>query len=176
LAASNDGFTVDTKQIKQYLGELNDELQAVNIKGEVCLYGGAVMCLVYDARPATKDVDAVFKPTSEMRQAISRVAERNSLPEHWLNDGVKGFLVPHRQRTFLDLSHLKVYVPEPDYLLAMKAIAARAESYDPEDVKLLIHLLGLKKPDEVFDVIEKYYPRQQIKPVTQYFIEELFEQ
>lgn len=167
---------MDTKQIKQYLDELNDELQAMNIKGEVCLYGGAVMCLAYNARPATKDVDAVFKPTSEMRQAIARVAERNSLPENWLNDGVKEFLVPHPQRTFLNLSHLKVYMPEPDYLLAMKAISARAESYDPEDVKLLIHLLGLKNPNEVFTIIEKYYPRQQIKPATQYFIEELFEQ
>ena len=67
-------------------------------------------------------------------------------------------------------------MPEPDYLLAMKAISARAESFDPEDVKLLIGLLELKKPGEVFAVIEKYYPRQQIKPATQYFIEELFEQ
>jgi hypothetical protein len=165
---------VDTKQIRQCLQELNDELQAINIKGEVCLYGGAVMCLVYDARPATKDVDAVFKPTTEIRQAIERVAERNDLPSDWLNDAVKGFLVPHPQRIFLDLSHLKVYVPEPDYLLAMKAISARAESFDPEDVKLLIQSLELKTPEEVFAVIEKYYPRQQIKPATQYFIEEMF--
>lgn len=167
---------MDVEQIKKYLGELDDELQAMNIKGEVCLYGGAVMCLVYDARPATKDVDAVFKPTTEMRQAIGRVAERNALRSDWLNDAVKGFLVPHQQTKFLDLPCLKVYVPEPDYLLAMKAISARAESYDPEDVKLLIELLRLKSPDEVFAVIEKYYPRQQIKPATQYFIEELFEQ
>lgn len=166
---------MDVNQIKKCLGELDDELQAMNIKGEVCLYGGAVMCLVYDARPATKDVDAVFKPTTEMRQAIERVAERNALRSDWLNDAVKGFLVPHQQRIFLDLPHLKVYVPEPDYLLAMKAISARAESYDPEDVKLLISLLKLKQPDEVFAVIEKYYPRQHIKPATQYFIEELFE-
>jgi hypothetical protein len=136
----------------------------MNIKGEVCLYGGAVMCLVYDARPATKDVDAVFKPTSEIRQAISRVAERNSLPKHWLNDGVKGFLVPHRQSIFLDLPHLKVYVPEPDYLLAMKAISARAESYDPEDVKLLIHLLGHRKPDQVFEIIKKYLDKKKKRP------------
>lgn len=167
---------MNVEEIKKYLGELNDELQAANIKGEVCLYGGAVMCLVYDARPATKDVDAIFKPTTEMRQAIERVAQRNALRSDWLNNAVKGFLVPHRQRLFLDLPHLKVYVPEPDYLLAMKAISARAESYDPEDVKLLINLLGLRKTDEVFAVIEKYYPRQQIKPATQYFIEELFEQ
>jgi hypothetical protein len=167
---------VNADEIKSYLKELNDELCAMSIKGEVCLYGGAVMCLVYDARPATKDVDAVFKPTTEIRQAVERVAERNNLPPDWLNDAVKGFLVTHPQIIFLDLPCLKVYVPEPDYLLAMKAIAARVESYDPEDVKLLIHLLGLKTPDEVFAVIEKYYPRRQIKPATTYFIEELFEQ
>jgi hypothetical protein len=167
---------VDTKQIRRCLEELNDELQATNIKGEVCLYGGAVMCLVYDARPATKDVDAVFKPTTEIRQAVERVAERNNLPSDWLNDAVKDFLVPHQQKVFFDLPNLKVYVPEPDYLLAMKAISARVESYDPEDVKLLIQELGLKNPEEVFALIEKYYPRQQIKPATQYFIEELFEQ
>ena len=166
---------MDAEQIRKCLRELGDELQAMNVKGEVCMYGGAVMCLVYDARPATKDVDAVFKPATEMREAIERVALRNRLPSDWLNDAVKGFLVPHPQKIFLDLSYLKVYVPEPDYLLAMKAISARAESFDPEDVELLIGLLGLKNPDEVFAIIERYYPRGQIKPATQYFIQELFE-
>jgi hypothetical protein len=167
---------VDAEQIGKCLRELGDELRAMNIKGEVCMYGGAVMCLVYDARPATKDVDAVFRPTAEMREAIERVAERNKLPSDWLNDAVKGFLVPHPQKVFLDLSHLKVYVPEPDYLLVMKVISARLDTFDPEDVKLRIGLLGLKSPDEVFAIIEKYYPRGQIKPATQFFIQELFEQ
>jgi hypothetical protein len=27
-----------------------------------------------------------------------------------------------------------------------------------------------------FAILEKYYPRQQIKPATQFFVEELFEQ
>jgi hypothetical protein len=166
---------VTADEIIKYLNELNSELCAVNVKGEICLYGGAVMCLVYDARPATKDVGAVFKPSAEMRQAVERVAKRNGLPFDWLNDGVKGFLVPHHQRILLDLSCLKIYVPEPDYLLAMKAISARAESYDKLDVKLLIELMELKAPDEVFAVVEKYYPQHQIKPATQYFIEELFE-
>ena len=103
------------------------------------------------------------------------MAERNGLPSDWLNDAVKGFLVPHQQKIFLDLPNLKVYVPEPDYLLARKAISARVESYDPEDVKLLIRTLGLKNPEEVFALLEKYYPRQQIKPATQYFIEEMLE-
>ena len=29
--------------------------------------------------------------------------------------------------------------------------------------------------NEVFSILEKYYPRRQIKPATQFFIEELFE-
>jgi hypothetical protein len=36
--------------------------------------------------------------------------------------------------------------------------------------------LDLKTADEVFAILEKYYPRQQIKPVTQFFVEGLFGQ
>lgn len=57
----------------------------------------------------------------------------------------------------------------------MKAISARSETFDPADVKTLIDFLGLKSPDQVFEIVEKYYPNQQIKPATQYFIEELFQ-
>jgi hypothetical protein len=165
---------VRAEEIKQYLSELNDELRAIEVKGEICLYGGAVMCVVYDARPATKDVDAVFRPVREMRRAAMRVAEAHSLNDDWLNDAVKGYVVPHPQRILFDFSNLKVFVPEPDYLLAMKTLAARADTSDRGDVELLIKLLGLKSADEVFDILEKYYPRQQIKPATQFFIEELF--
>lgn len=167
---------MDTAEIKQYLGELNDELRAIDVKGEICLYGGAVMCLVYDARPATKDVDAIFKPTRQIREAAGRVASAHNLKGDWLNDAVQGFVVPHPQRILFDFSNLKVYVPAPDYLLAMKALAARVDTEDVPDVKLLLNRLGLRQPEEVFAILEKYYPRQQIKPATQYFIEELFGQ
>ena len=164
------------EEITKYLTELNDELRLMDIKGEVSLYGGAVMCLVYDARPATKDVDAIFKPTSEMRQAIKRVAERNNLRDEWMNDAVKGYWVTHQERILFDFPNLTVFVPEPDYLLAMKAIAARSGTFDRDDVIKLIGMLGIKSADEVFDIVEKYYPKNQIKPGTQYFIEELFQE
>lgn len=164
------------EEIKQYLEEVSGELRTLNVKGEVCLYGGAVMCLVYHARPSTKDVDAIFRPAQEMRQAVERVAEAHHLRSDWLNDAVKGFVVPHRQRIFFDFPNLKVYIPEPDYLLAMKAIAARVDTSDKGDVELLIKLLGLTKAEEVFAILEHYYPRHQIKPATQFFIEELFAQ
>src|SRR5688572_6074508 len=130
------------EEITKYLSELNDELCSANIKGEITIYGGAVMCLVYDARPATKDVDAIFKPSSDIRALVHRIAERNNLPPDWLNDGLKGYLVSHPRRILFDLPNLKVFVPEPDYMLAMKAMSARADTYDQSDVRILIDVLG----------------------------------
>ena len=164
------------EEITQYLTELSDELCEMDIKGEVSLFGGAVMCLAYDSRPATKDVDAIFKPTSEIRKAIKNIAARHNLDDDWMNDAVKGYWVEHQRRTLFEFPNLQVFVPEPDYLLAMKAIAARAGSYDREDVKKMIGILGLTTAEQVFAIVEKYYPKNQIKPGTQYFIEELFQE
>jgi hypothetical protein len=164
------------EEITKYLGELNDELRLMDIKGEVSLFGGAVMCLAYDARAATKDVDAIFKPTAEIRKAIKIVAERNNLLDDWMNDAVKGYWAEHNERILFDLSHLTVFVPEPDYLLAMKAIAARGGTYDREDVEKLIEVLGITSAEAVFEIVEKYYPKNQIKAHTQYFIEEIFQE
>ena len=147
----------------------------MEVKGELCLYGGAVMALVYDARPDTNDVDAIFKPAEQIREAAARVARAHQLRPNWLNDAVKGFLVPHQQRILFDFPNLKIFVPEPDYLLAMKAISARSNTTDAGDFRFLVDLLQIDNVDAVFDIVEKYYPRQQIKPATQFFIQELFE-
>ena len=48
-------------------------------------------------------------------------------------------------------------MPEPDYLLAMKTLAARANTTDRGDVELLIESLKLKTANEVFVILEKYY-------------------
>jgi hypothetical protein len=72
-----------TQEIEKYLEALNGELDRMGVKGEICLYGGAVMCLVYQARPSTKDVDAVFQPSAQMRQAAERVAQAYGLRSDW---------------------------------------------------------------------------------------------
>lgn len=167
---------MEKEEILKLLHLINDELQKRNIKGEICLYGGAVMCLAFDARPNTKDVDAVFKPTKEMREAVALIARDNGLREDWLNDGVKGFLVAHTQQIFLDLPFLKVFIPEPDYLLAMKTFSARVDATDKQDVQFLIKKLHLSTKEEVFSILEKYYPLQQVRPATKFFIEEIFQQ
>lgn len=161
-------------EINSYLVQLNEELASMEVTGEICLYGGAVMCLVFDARPATKDVDAVFRPASEIRLAARRVAEHNHLPEDWLNDGVKGFLSGREDtRILAEHSNLLVYYADPRYLLAMKVMAARVDM-DRKDMEFLIDKLGIGTAEEVFRIVEGYYPQQRIKPATQFAVEELF--
>ena len=163
-------------EIIEYLYVLNEKLQRQNVKGEICLYGGAVMCLVYDARPSTKDVDAIFQPTEIIREAAKEIANEYGLVDDWLNDGVKGFLVDHPRQVFLNLSHLLVMVADPEYMLAMKSLSARIDGTDSKDIEFLISKLKIKTVEEVFNIIDKYYPRRVIKPATQFFLEEVFDE
>lgn len=166
---------LEKKQIESYLRALNDELCSMGVKGEVCLYGGAVMCLAFDARAATKDVDAVFKPIDIIHEAVIRIARANGLQENWLNDGVAKYVVRHPQRVLFDFPCLKVFIPDADYLLAMKALAARAETTDRADVFFLIEHLGLTSGEELFAILEKYYPKALLKTEVQLFVAGLFE-
>jgi hypothetical protein len=164
---------LNKSDIENALLKLNEALARKELKGEICLYGGAVMCLAYNARPSTKDVDAIFHPSSELRELIKRVGEDLNLGPHWLNDGVKGFVVEHPRKILFQMSHLQVYVPEPEYLLAMKVLAARADTSDADDVRFLIKKVGLTQPEQVFKILEQYYPANRIRPATRFFVEEI---
>lgn len=54
---------------------LSDKLGERDCRAELLLAGGAVMCVVHEARPATKDVDDWFSDPVVMRSAARSVAE-----------------------------------------------------------------------------------------------------
>jgi hypothetical protein len=162
------------ERIQDLLEKLNSLLAERGELGEIGLVGGAVMCLVYNARVATRDVDAIFEPASIIRELAARIAASESLPPDWLNDAAKGFILPGFERQeVLSLSNLRVWAPEPRYMLAMKCISARWDTSDRDDVLFLIKVLKLQKPSEVFSIIESYYPHDRVPPKTQFLIEEL---
>jgi hypothetical protein len=111
-----------------------------------------------------------------IRRAAGRIAERYDLPKGWLNHAVKMFLVPHEQRILFDMSHLKIYVPSGEYILAMKALSARANMQDRKDVEVLIQKLGLSREQQVMDLVKHYYPHKDVKPATQMLLKEIFAQ
>ncbi len=155
---------------------LNEQMAAASLTGEVYLVGGAVMCLAFNARPATKDVDAFFKPAQKIREAAAKVAVQTGIPQDWLNDAVKRFLSGQGDyNDFLDLSHLRVFVAKPEYLLAMKCLAMRIgeEFQDVEDIKYLLRYLNLRTYQETLDLIVRYYPLERFPQKTLYALEEI---
>lgn len=164
------------KDLRGLFGELNDELAAAECKGELYLVGGAVMCLAYAARPSTEDVDAYFRPVREVREAAARIAARSRVPADWLNDAVKGYLSEHGDyRPWLELSHLRIMMAQPEYLLAMKCLAFRigAEFHDEDDVRFLLRLLDIESYARAVEIITRYYPQDRFPQKTLYALGEL---
>ena len=168
-------LTID--RIRELFAALDEELAKQGVIGEVGICGGAVMCLVFQARRATKDVDAIFEPTQAIRAAAKAVAARLNVPEDWLNDAAKAFFhVDPPREDVLNLPNLRAWAPTAEYMLAMKCISARFDSNDQDDTRFLIEYLQLKSPAEVFQIIEPYYPRRLIPPKTQFLVEEILPQ
>ena len=155
---------------------LDTELAKDGVIGELYLVGGAVMCLVLDARPATRDVDAFFKPAQIIRRAAARVAARAGVPATWLNDSVKGFLSPRGDYApYLELENLRVFTAEPHYLLAMKCAAMRLgeEFHDLDDVRYLLRHLDITTVEQALAVVTRYFDESRLAPKTHLALEEL---
>jgi hypothetical protein len=168
------GFTA--KELRRLFDKLNDELASGDCKGELYLVGGAVMCLAHAARPSTEDVDGIFRPAREVREAAARVASRAGVAADWLNDAVKGYLSERGEyRPWLELSNLRVMVAQPEYLLAMKCLAFRigAEFHDEDDVRFLLRLLEIRTYAKALKTITRYYPKERFPQKTLYALGEL---
>jgi len=165
------------------LTRLSDELGRSGVLGEINVVGGTAMVLACNARSATKDVDAIFEPSSEVRAAAAVVARDLELPADWLNDSVKRFLsisgdfapVPA-----VDLPHLRVQAPTPEYMLAVKVLAARSGADsgqgDAGDIAFLIRLLGIRDAEAVMEIVSRYYDPSRILPRSLYLVDAIIEE
>jgi hypothetical protein len=183
-APKSSGSALTREAILRALSALSDALGQEGVTGELCLFGGTVMVLAFTARSATKDVDAIFQPTPLIRECARRIAEEQNLPADWLNDGVKGFASARHETTAGNLPqypHLRLTMPVPEYLLAMKCMAGRlggttGEGSDIPDIVFLIRHLQLKSAPAVLEIVAQYYPANRITVKTQYLVEGLFEE
>lgn len=157
---------------------LNDRMRVQSLEGEVYLVGGAVMCLVFNARPSTGGVDGFFRPAQKIREAAAKVGIQAGVQPDWLNDAVKGFLSERGEYdAFLDLSHLRVFAAKAEYLLAMKCLATRIgeEFQDVDDIRYLVRFLNLKTYKETLKIITEYYPLDRFPQKTLYALEEILD-
>ena len=98
------------------------------------------------------------------------------LSDDWLNDAVKGFFSEHGAfEVFEEFSNLRIYVPHPGYLLAMKCLALRLgeEFHDLGDVAVLIRELRLRTVAGAEYILGQYYDLARYPAKTRYVLEEL---
>ena len=61
------------------------------------------------------------------------------------------------------MSHLRIFAPHAEYLLAMKCLAMRLgeEFKDREDVALLLQILGIRRAQDAEAALARYYPLER---------------
>jgi Nucleotidyltransferase of unknown function (DUF6036) len=162
------------EEIVAALTALGARLSEQGIDGELYVVGGAAIAIAFDARRATRDIDAVFEPKQEVYAAADQVGAELGLPPGWLNDGAKGFVAgaDDEAATALEVPGLRVLVASPRILLAMKVLAHRIGE-DDDDVRLLAGELELPDAAAVLAVAEKVYG-DRLDAAARFFVEELF--
>jgi len=161
-------------QITQALRRLGTLAHEQNVTLEVSLYGGAVFTLVYGSRDATKDVDAVIRPSAIAKTLAEKVARELGLPEDWLNDHVKQFLAEKEAKRELPQSDfgegLRVSVPTAGYLLAMKLRACRPPlpgyAGDYGDIRFLVRKMEIGSVEAAEAIHDKFFPHDVLSDVA----------
>jgi hypothetical protein len=153
---------------------------------ELAVYGGAALALSFDMRVTTRDVDAVVRGSADFARACAaRIAEEEGWPEGWLNDGVKGFRSQNEQMRLMhefqaaDGKGLRVLVPSPQYLFAMKCMAMRPEgidgSHDISDIEALAGIAEIPDAKSALELVESFYPSGRIPTKVRFGVEEIME-
>lgn len=163
---------MDRAGIVRALTTLGADLARSGITADLYLVGGAAIALAYDERRSTRDIDAVFVPKGEVYRAAVRVGAELGLPEGWLNDAVKGFLLgsdPFVTQIF-EVPGLRCEVASVEMVLVMKCLAHRIGE-DDDDVRFLTARIGFDSARQVLDLISRVAPERLLTPQVQFFVE-----
>lgn len=171
--------------ILRSLRKIEAQAKAAHVLVDVAIYGGAALALAFDLRQATRDVDAVVRSSPELlRQMVADIAEEEGWPANWLNDGVKGFLSAKEDLQLMDSFNasaeeggLRIYIPTPEYLFAMKCMAMRPEgvdgSHDISDIEALADIANIADVDAALTLVEAFYPAAIIPAKVRFGVEEI---
>jgi hypothetical protein len=165
---------MQTELTREIIERAFDEMGALaaarGITIEIAVYGGSCLILASDIRNASGDVDAVFLAGgTAVREIAYKVAVRLGLPSDWINEGVRRMApLPGDPQPNLILSGeyprspnsivgLRVHLPSPAYMLAMKILASRAAGKtdkiesDQSDAAALIKVTKLTTEQQLVD-------------------------
>lgn len=147
---------------------------------EIAVYGGSALMLASNFRISTEDVDAVAVTDQELIDRLARdIGRRRGWPDSWLNDGVRVYLSPAADglaqhhalfRSYPDdaAPGLRVFVPTPEYLLAMKLMAMRIDpssgKTDLSDILSLLDIVAIAERRDLLRFVQLFYPEARVSP------------
>jgi len=184
---------VNREDTKKYLRLLGQELQQKQVTGQILLADGVVMLLDVRKPQGRKDIKAYLQgdksaidiPKSidayfggrgaAVRDAALVVAQRESLPNNWLQDALLDFFFKQPgSEQWLEYPGLRVFLAPIAYVLAMK-VAVAGNQQDIEDIKTLAAKLGITDAQEMLTYVTKYIPEQLLTQEMRLRVEESFE-
>jgi predicted nucleotidyltransferase len=171
----DDGPLLDRARIRYLFTQLGERLQRRGVVGDIYVIGGAAMALAYDARRATRDIDAVVVPHGVVFEEAHALAAELGLPQWWLNEQASSYVAPGGDAAApLNFDHpgLRVSTASPEHLLAMKALAARRR--DVEDLRILIGVLDLTATEQVIAICSRVFPDEMLPDRARLALEDLF--
>lgn len=172
------------KQIEQNLSLLGEKLDEMQIKASILLLGGALMITQIGNRKSTQDIDIVIATNDPatyraVQQAAKLVMREKKLPPAWLNDDVTIVIdqvgKPKALKLWKNFSSLAVYIPEFEYILALKLFSGRRR--DTSDILALARRLQIDTREDAWTIVKSYIPDLQLtmrQADTQQAIERCF--
>ncbi len=150
----------------EILETLDEKLEENRLVLTLNLYGGTVMMVCFDARPATKDVDALFETSPIIENILTEIAETYNLHKGWINQDIKEPLKNLKKENLKEIykfKNLKVLAPSAEQMLAMKLLSARPEPYrDFTDAEYLIKHLKIETLEQLMTIFQKYIGRKYL--------------
>ena len=165
MADSADVRLMDKGLLLQIFAYLNERLKENQLHLEITIYGGTVMTMVYDGRPATRDIDCVFGEVNSvlLKNLLDMTRYAFDLSDNWINEQIKEplrHLQKEDKETYRAYSNLTILKPRAEQLLAMKVLAARSEpAKDFVDAYILCKDLRITTKEQLFDTISAYVSR-----------------
>ena len=158
---------------------LANRLARRGVVGTVFVFaGGAAMTMAFDARAATRDVDAVFQPHGAILDEVWAVADQLGLPRYWLNEQGSSYLSSNYQEAATPVwqhPSLRIMAISGKQLLAMKALASRRNA-DLDDIRFLTAHLGITELDAVEAVVAELFPGETLSDRARLVIEDVLAQ
>lgn len=144
-------------QLISYLDEV-DHLLSDGILIEGIVIGGFALGPEHPHRQ-TEDIDFLSPAPlpEELRKAGEVVAERFNLNSNWINSGVimVGIPIPQKLRKIYTGTHLILYRPDDEFLLATKIYAGREK--DNEDATQLMRRTGIYTVKELTNLVMELF-------------------